>query len=83
MSRPIQIFAVYDKKTEAHLQPFFLQTNAAAIRMFEKECKNQESPFCQYPADYTLLSIGQYDEITGVITSTQPNILANASEFKH
>jgi len=36
-----------------------------ALRHFEDEVNNPQSPLYKHPEDYTLFHLGQYDETTG------------------
>jgi hypothetical protein len=75
-----QIYAVYDSKAEAYMQPFFLQNDAMAIRGFN-DAANKDTPIAAHPEDYTLFHIGEYSEIKGEITPKTPRALGNAIEF--
>lgn len=77
-----RIFSVLDSKTQAYLNPFYARTTGEAIRAFQTECKNTQSPFHQYPTDFTLYELGEFCENTSNIsTHKQPNQIAHASEF--
>lgn len=64
----MKIFAVYDSKAEAYLQPYFAQTLGTAVRMFTSAAQDQESTFHKHAEDYTLFELGEFDEYTGKIT---------------
>lgn len=77
----MKLFTVHDKKAEAFLAPFTAKSVGEASRMFETECKNQDSMFSKFPSDFTLISLGSWDERTGLISSEAHVIIANASEY--
>ena len=56
------IYAVFDVKAGAYLQPFFMQNNALAIRSFSGACKDTSTMFNAYPEDYTLFQLGSFDD---------------------
>lgn len=60
----VNIYAIYDSKVRAHLQPWFAQNHNVAFRNLELAMKNPQCPFVQFPADYTLFCIGQFDDET-------------------
>nr|UXQ88035.1 MAG: nonstructural protein [Microvirus sp.] len=66
----LKIFTVYDHKAKAHLPPFFLPQDGMAERTFSDCCNNPEHQFGAHPEDYTLMSIGEFDESTAIITPT-------------
>lgn len=77
-----KIFTTYDSKAEAYLQPFFMKTRGEAIRGWQTVCNDPKTQFNQYPADFTLFEIGEYDETTGQITPYQAKVsLGVALEF--
>lgn len=78
----MKIFSVHDSKAEAYLPPIYFKTPAEAIRAFSSSCKEESSQFHQFPADFTLVELGEFSEISADITThAQPRILSNASEF--
>lgn len=80
----MKIFSVHDCKAEAYLPPIFMKTKAEAIRAFQTTVESPDSQFHKYPADFTLVELGEFDETTAAISALNiPLILANASEFKH
>lgn len=75
----ISIFAVYDKKAAAYLQPFYFPQKGQAIRAFEDSVKDPQSAFAKHPADYSLFKIGEYDDQTGQIkAATNPEFIEEA-----
>lgn len=65
------IFTIHDKAAGAYLPPFILHAEGLAIRAFT-DCINDTShAFSKHPADYTLLTIGTFDDLTGTITTLQ------------
>lgn len=78
----LRAFTVYDSKVEAYLRPFFMHTDAEAIRAFKDTVNDGQSPFCKHPEDFTLFAIGHFDESDGHLASTVPVSLGLAMNFK-
>lgn len=79
----MKIFSIHDSKAEAYLAPIYFKTPAEAIRAFSTACEDTSTSFYKYPSDYTLVELGEFDEVTASIcTHNTPRILSNASEFK-
>lgn len=77
-----QIFAIYDSKAEAFLQPLFAQNRAVAIRSFAHAAQLENHDFHNFAADFTLFEIGLWDSDTGEITTREPKIaLGTALEY--
>jgi len=78
-----KIFSIYDSKTEAFMQPFFMATKGAAIRDWTQAIADEKTPFCRHPQDFTLFEIGEWDDQKGQITThATPVSLGVAIEFK-
>nr|QJB19907.1 MAG: nonstructural protein [Microvirus sp.] len=79
----MKMFSVHDSKAEAYLAPIYFKSTGEAMRAFETSCQDQNSNFYKYPADFTLVELGEFDEQSASIaTHAQPRILSNAAEFK-
>lgn len=79
----LKVFAIYDSKAEAYLQPFFMQSRGQALRAFDTTINTLDTQFHKYPSDFTLFEIGEYDELKGVLTpSEKKTSLGCAIEFK-
>lgn len=78
----MKIFSVHDSKAEAYLPPIYFKTAGEAIRAFETTVKDPKTQMHNYPQDFTLVELGDYDERTAKISMlAQPKILGNASEY--
>lgn len=79
----MKIFSVHDSKAEAYLSPIYFRTKGEAIRAFETTCKDPTSQFNQYPTDFTLVELGEFNESTSEILSlSKPLSLSHASEYR-
>lgn len=76
------LVSVYDTKAAAHLNIATLRTPAEAIRQFEQAARDPKSQFYQFPSDFVLKQVGEYDEFSGIVTPVPHSILATASEFQ-
>lgn len=78
----MKIYTIYDQKAEAYLTPFFLPTNAAAIRSISDLVNDLDHQFGKHSSDYMLYLIGEYDEQTGTILPGKPFLVGKLIEFK-
>lgn len=69
----MKIFAVWDNKAEAFMQPFFSDTVGLALRAFQNNIENPESIMNKYPNDFCLYEIGTFDEASGIIENHEQN----------
>lgn len=61
------LFTVYDSAASAYLEPFYAPTIEYAIRQFRQTVNKAGHQFSQFPEDYTLFHIGEFDMSTGII----------------
>jgi len=78
----LKVFCVFDSKISLHLQPFFFPATGQALRAFEEAVSDSKTSFAKYPADFTLLEIGTYEESTGLFEMLPVKInLGTALEY--
>lgn len=87
---PTKVFIIRDSKANAYLTPFHATNEQVAIRMVSSVLTDHEHLFYNYPEDYQLFILGEFDEISGKFTSLDApehlvNIidLANASDHEN
>ena len=65
-------YAVYDRKAEMYTQPFLEIKDGTAIRAVQDiVINNKDHPFAKHPSDFSLHKVGEFDEVTGVITGQE------------
>ena len=76
------IFTVYDSAANRYLDPFNAPTIEFAIREFRTAVNKEGHQFCQYPDDYTLFHIGEFNAETGQLQPSELRSLGVAITFK-
>lgn len=71
----LSIYAIRDNKVGAFMQPFYMNTNAAAIRAFDDLVNDGKSGVNKHPEDYELYLLGVYDDNTGRITQDDQSLV--------
>jgi len=77
-----KIFAIKDEKAAAYYDPFTMGNTIDAQRTFMQAMKAEKSMISQYPDDFNLYLIGEYDEMTGLITPNAPVMILTGKEAK-
>lgn len=77
----LSFFSVYDGAAHRYLDPFVAPTPEVAIRGFKSVVNKAGHPFNEYPADYTLFHVGNFDAESGVIESLVPHSLGNGMQY--
>lgn len=76
-------FAIRDSKAGFFNQPFFQHSHGEAERSFKRLSNDVQSNISQFPEDFDLYYIGEYDNITGTITALEtPQHMIKATALK-
>jgi len=79
----LKIFSVYDSKVNAYMTPFFMKSKGQAIRSFDELTNDPSTQINKWPADFTLMELGEYDDSNGSFqTLPVPTSCGTALEFK-
>lgn len=75
----LKAYSVRDSKTELFHLPFFTQTHGDAERSFSATVNNPQTTINQFPEDFDLWHIGEYDQTTGIMVPLKtPTHIAKA-----
>lgn len=78
----MKMFTIFDRKVVAHLTPFFARSDAEAIRMMKETVLSGNSKLSQWPGDYHLYGLGEFDDQTGeVLGCDHPEPIASVEEI--
>lgn len=75
------MFSIYDEKAEMYSRPFYAITVGEAIRTFTDAVNSENSPYNRHPEDYTLFSVGQFDDQLAELKDMTLNNLGNATSY--
>ena len=62
-----RLFTIWDSKVQAYMDPWPSPTPESAIREFKLQINKPGTMLNQWPEDYTLFLIGEWDAATGEI----------------
>ena len=70
-----KIFCVYDNKSKAYLNPWFLPNAEMAKRSFADSVNaSDRNPISLHPEDYVLYEVGVFDSDSGIIQHVDPHV---------
>ncbi len=75
------MFVIYDSKANAYLQPWFLTQQGMAQRAFSDCVNDADHNFGRHPEDYTLFTIGEFDDATAKIEWKSPESMGNGIQY--
>jgi len=79
----LKVFTVYDSKSDAYMQPFFMQTKGQAVRAFSDTVNDPKHQFYKHAEDFTLFELGSFDELSALFDlHLTPVSLGCAIEYK-
>lgn len=67
----LNVYTIYDCSVENYNVPFFAKTDAEAQRIVASSCQSG-SLLLNYPEDFVLYRIGDFDTETGIIVHDAP-----------
>ncbi len=66
------LYAIYDTAAAYYMNPWTSMTDASAMREFEIMVNKGDNQISENPQDFTLFSLGDWTNHTGVIIPTAP-----------
>lgn len=79
------IYSIYDKKAEIYLPPFMEAANGTAIRKMQDMVAdaNPNNVLHHHSADFDLVKLGEFSEISGGIIVKDTEVLINLAQLKN
>lgn len=78
-----KIYTIHDNAVKSYNNPFYMLTDAEAIRAFKSEATNPESKICNHPQDFSLYYIGTYDNASATVNQSDGiKLLCTATEIQ-
>lgn len=79
----LKVFSIRDQKAEVFNTPFFQKSIGEAERNFKTLVNDDKSTVSQYPEDFDLYYLGEYNDNLGLITSLDtPQHVIKAVQLK-
>lgn len=75
------LVAVRDKKAKFYHPPYAVPTKGMAIRGFGDAVLKGNSDLSAHPEDFTIFKVGEYDQLTGLVSSCNPVSIACGLDF--
>ncbi|UPW41170.1 nonstructural protein [Sigmofec virus UA08Rod_5336] len=82
MEKTLQIIVSIRDIRNNWMQPFVQQSKEVAIRTFKSMVNNKvpENLIANFPEDFEMFKIGEWDETTGTIKTCEPEEIAKATQ---
>ena len=79
----MKIYSIYDSASELYGPPQVYNTDAMAIRAIQRmQQSNPSATEAQYPDQFTLFSLGEFDEHSAEITLESKRLVVNLASLK-
>lgn len=80
----IRVYAFYDSKAEEFMSPWYARTAGEALREFKTLVNKPEHHFSQYPEDFSIFELGEWESKTAKFTMyPAPKSLGIGLEYKN
>jgi hypothetical protein len=76
----LELFTIYDTKSETYFQPFYMLNTAMALRQFADMANDKESNISKHPEDYTLYHLGSWQDQDAKFETIDKKLIASANE---
>lgn len=78
----LNAYAVYDSGADLWNSPFFMRTQAEAVRAFGSLSQDLKTQIGQHPGDFVLYFIGTYDDNSGRMEALdEPQVISVAADL--
>lgn len=77
----LKVYSIYDNAAKAFMPPFYMQSDAVAIRGFSDEINKPDSHLGQHCSDFYLYCLGDFEDSRGVFMNAI-RLLVNGSNLK-
>ncbi len=68
------VYSIFDKKANVHRFPFFSSDDASAVRSVASAANDSRTDLCNYPYDFALYRVGEFNPDTGALSGVTPVI---------
>lgn len=77
----ISLYTIYDSKAGSYLPPFTSVNHATALRSFESAIQQEDHDFNRHAEDYSLWSLGDFDQDKAELKPTKLLCIGQAHEI--
>ena len=77
-----RVYSIYDEKAYYYRMPFFCASDDEATRILFDAVRGGDSQLVNFPGDFSLYFIGEFNEVDGVIVSaSKPSLVLPISQI--
>lgn len=77
----MKMYTIFDHKAKCYTRPFFCLNDEIAHRTCVDLISDSSNEFARHPQDFSIFSIGDFDDSTGCTSPTNPACLFNLNEL--
>lgn len=81
----LKLYSVRDRLMNVYLAPFVARADIEAVRQIKSSMDDPQlakSPLVTNPADYDLCLVGEFDDETGILQASKPEILFSLDSLR-
>lgn len=77
----LNMYSIYDKKSDSYLSPNFSVSDGVLIRDFRVFLRKPGNMFAEFPEDYEIRAVGCFDEKCGIVTPFEPTTVISFKDI--
>lgn len=75
------VYSLYDKKAKLFMNIFTDVNDGTAIRQIEQACQSKDAVIAQYPDDYALYRVTQWDDESGELSTQKKSLVIELNQL--
>lgn len=76
-----KLYSIYDSKAKLYFRPFTARTRGEALRLFQQAANDKQTQIGEYPEDFILFEIGEFNDSNGNLTAEPHTSLGKALDY--
>lgn len=77
----MEMYAIRDEKMGLYMTPFFSPNLITAMRNLTGALRQKDSMLAQFPGDFSLYKLADFDKETGLFQANEPKFMATISSL--
>lgn len=77
----LRLYSIYDKKTKIHFPPMYCHNRGDAMRTLERTFSKPGTVQHDYPEDYQIYDVGEFDDATGQVTGQSLDFVCELTDI--
>lgn len=77
----LQMYSIYDRKSEIHQPPLFMHNTGHALRTFTDIFARVDTTLHMHPSDFQIFHIGEFNDLSAEVKPCTPHLICGGAEL--